>query len=149
MYCPCSKNKGTDQLRSYCEADLCLCFRIGKYPVFSRCGSSMVVKYKVQCMCNFVLVKQLVFYLFSMNSVSLESQNLSCNPTIACHGSFVAIISQHDIKKKRKKNDNNNKKKKKIRNKSLKCADRSFYAMVLLYAKFEQCNKSVSERACL
>ena len=31
---PCSENKGADQLCSYCEADLRLCFRIGKYPVF-------------------------------------------------------------------------------------------------------------------
>ena len=30
----CSKNKGADQLRSYCEADLRLCFRIGIIPVF-------------------------------------------------------------------------------------------------------------------
>ena len=35
MYYPSSENKGTDQLCSYCEADLCLCFRIGKNPVFS------------------------------------------------------------------------------------------------------------------
>ena len=40
MYYPCSENKGADQLRSYCESDLCLCFRIGKNPVFSRCGSN-------------------------------------------------------------------------------------------------------------
>ena len=39
MYYPCSENKGADQLHSYCEADLRLCFRIGKNPVFSRCGS--------------------------------------------------------------------------------------------------------------
>ena len=26
MYYPCSKSKGADQLRSYCEADLRLCF---------------------------------------------------------------------------------------------------------------------------
>ena len=26
MYYPCSENKGADQLRSYCEADLRLCF---------------------------------------------------------------------------------------------------------------------------
>ena len=26
LYYPCSENKGADQLRSYCEADLCLCF---------------------------------------------------------------------------------------------------------------------------
>ena len=35
LYYPCSKNKGADQLRSYCEADLRLCFRIDKNPVFS------------------------------------------------------------------------------------------------------------------
>ena len=30
-----SENKGADQLRSYCEADLHLCFSTGKNPVFS------------------------------------------------------------------------------------------------------------------
>ena len=35
LYYPNSENKGADQLRSCCEADLCLCFRIGKYMVFS------------------------------------------------------------------------------------------------------------------
>ena len=35
LYYPCSENKGKNQLRSYCEADLRLCFRIGKNPVFS------------------------------------------------------------------------------------------------------------------
>ena len=40
MYCPCSENKGADQLRGYREADLRLCFRICKKPVFSRCGSN-------------------------------------------------------------------------------------------------------------
>ena len=39
MYYPCSENKGADQLRGYREADLRLCFRIGKNPVFSQCGS--------------------------------------------------------------------------------------------------------------
>ena len=32
-------NKGADQLRSYCEADLRLCFRIGRLLVF-LCGGS-------------------------------------------------------------------------------------------------------------
>ena len=40
MYYPCSENKGADQLRSYCEGDLRICFRIGKNHVFSRCGSN-------------------------------------------------------------------------------------------------------------
>ena len=35
LHYPSSENKGADQLCSYCEADLCLCFRIGKNPVFS------------------------------------------------------------------------------------------------------------------
>ena len=39
MYYPCSENKDADQLCGYREADLRLCFRIGKNPVFSRCGS--------------------------------------------------------------------------------------------------------------
>ena len=39
LYYPYSENKGADQLRRYREADLGLCFRICKKPVFSRRGS--------------------------------------------------------------------------------------------------------------
>ena len=39
MFYLCSENKGADQLRGYREADLRLCFRICKKPVFSRRGS--------------------------------------------------------------------------------------------------------------
>ena len=35
LYYPSSENKGADQLRGYREADLRLCFRLGKNPVFS------------------------------------------------------------------------------------------------------------------
>ena len=35
LFYPCSENKGADQLRGYREADLRLCFRICKNPVFS------------------------------------------------------------------------------------------------------------------
>ena len=35
----CCENKGADQLCGYREADLRLCFRICKKPVFSRRGS--------------------------------------------------------------------------------------------------------------
>ena len=38
-YYLCSENKGADQLRGYREADLRLCFRICKKPVFSQRGS--------------------------------------------------------------------------------------------------------------
>ena len=39
LYYPYSKNKGADQLRSYCTADLRLCFRICKKLIFSQGGS--------------------------------------------------------------------------------------------------------------
>ena len=41
FYYPGSKNKGADQLRSYNAADLRLCYRICKKPVFSQQGSYM------------------------------------------------------------------------------------------------------------
>ena len=44
---PCSENKGADQLRSYCEADLRLCFRICKMLGFSERGT--VVTVSVPC----------------------------------------------------------------------------------------------------
>ena len=39
LYYPCSENKGAKQLRGRREADLRLCFRICKKPVFSQRGS--------------------------------------------------------------------------------------------------------------
>ena len=42
MYYPSNENKGADQLRSYCEADLRLCFRLCRLLVFP-CGGSNVV----------------------------------------------------------------------------------------------------------
>ena len=42
LYYRCRENKDADQLRSYHEADLHLCFRICKSPVFSERGSYVV-----------------------------------------------------------------------------------------------------------
>ena len=39
LYYPFSENEGADQLHSNCAADLRLCFRICKKPVFSQRGS--------------------------------------------------------------------------------------------------------------
>ena len=44
MYYPYSENKGAGQLRGYREADLRLCFRICKKPVFSRRSSFMKLR---------------------------------------------------------------------------------------------------------
>ena len=43
LYYRCSENKGVDPLRSNCVADLHLCFRIGKNPVFSCSDSSVIM----------------------------------------------------------------------------------------------------------
>ena len=43
MFYPCSENKGADQLRSYCEADLRLCFRICRLLVFPWGSSFMKI----------------------------------------------------------------------------------------------------------
>ena len=43
MYYPLSENEGANKLRGYREADLRLCFRICKKPVFSRGGSNNVL----------------------------------------------------------------------------------------------------------
>ena len=45
LYYPCSENKGADQLRSYCEADLRLCFRPCRLFVFP-CGGSYINKHE-------------------------------------------------------------------------------------------------------
>ena len=39
LYYPCSEKKGADQIRGYRDADLRLCFRRCKKPIFSRRGS--------------------------------------------------------------------------------------------------------------
>ena len=41
LYYPCSENKSADQLRSYCEADLCLCFHLCRLLVFPCSGSNL------------------------------------------------------------------------------------------------------------
>ena len=46
MYYPCSENKGADQLRSYWEADLRLCFPICRLFVFP-CGGSFLIPISV------------------------------------------------------------------------------------------------------
>ena len=57
LYYPYSKNKGDDQLRGYRKADLCLCFRICKKPVFSQRGSFIVYSDTVSHLSSTPLIK--------------------------------------------------------------------------------------------
>ena len=66
LYNPCSENKDADQLRGYCEADLHLCFRICKNPVFSWRGSNMrpVPDRRIDLLGGYLMIIQGLFYLF-------------------------------------------------------------------------------------
>ena len=44
LYYPSIENKGADQLRGYCEADLRLCFRLCRLLVFPRGGDYLKEK---------------------------------------------------------------------------------------------------------
>ena len=59
LYYPCSKNKGADQLRSYCEADQRLCFRLCRLLVFPFGGSYISVLKFLEC---YVPTKSFEFY---------------------------------------------------------------------------------------
>ena len=79
MYYPCSENKGADQLRGYREADLRLCFRIGKNPVFSRCGSNKVWLFVItKCI---VYLESITFHTSRRSHLYLNNEqgiNVSC-----------------------------------------------------------------------
>ena len=83
MYYPSSENKGADQLRGYREADLRLCFRLGKNPVFSRCGSYMpywfswVVIFETPFGCHDILI-------LGKSPVKLR-QHLDTTIAVDCH----------------------------------------------------------------
>ena len=47
LYYPSGENKGADHLRSYCEADLRICFRLCRLLVFP-CGGSNVAKIRIR-----------------------------------------------------------------------------------------------------
>ena len=72
MYYPSSENKGADQLRSYCEADLRLCFRICRLLVFPCGGSNHYENILMQYFIEFsesvniggkISLKTLIFFL--------------------------------------------------------------------------------------
>ena len=57
LYYSYSESKGADQLRSYCVADLCLCFRICKKPVISQRGSFKTFQFLLAVSLTFPLSK--------------------------------------------------------------------------------------------
>ena len=62
LYYPYSENKGADQLHGYREADLRLCFRICKKPVFSGRGS-FVNAVNMYVTFNLLILEKQAFFL--------------------------------------------------------------------------------------
>ena len=77
LYYPSSENKGADQLRSYCEADLRLCFRLGRLLVFPW-GSSLDGSNMAMCIkfCN-TRSEWCIFILFFEFVLFLENNELN------------------------------------------------------------------------
>ena len=64
MYYICSENKDADELRDYREADLRLCFRICKKPVFSRRGSNFIA-FRLRAVFNYAYSKTMELKLLT------------------------------------------------------------------------------------
>ena len=105
LYYLCSENKGADQLRGPCEADLCLCFCICKMLVFSERGLHQTVSHAYALViCNHgpqprrragdILGKMLCFYFSIVPTVPRKYQEFvlygqiwQCNENITdCRG---------------------------------------------------------------
>ena len=65
MYYPCRENKCADQLRSYCEADLRLCFRLCRLLVFP-CGGSINIDYRMVIIHIQIRIKPKVYKIIQM-----------------------------------------------------------------------------------
>ena len=81
MHFPCSENKGTDQLRSYCAADLRLCFRICKKPVSHNEAQMMFLwllkkQYQRRCLNLFNCLSVIMFSPNNSKVCSSYFQNI-------------------------------------------------------------------------
>ena len=82
MYYPCSKNKGADQLRSYREADLRLCFRLCRFLVFSQGGSyiSFQIQYlSVEATYTYKSLQMCVVCLSTLGNYTIIHKVFTCS----------------------------------------------------------------------
>ena len=91
MHYPSSENKGADQLRGYREADLRLCFRLGKNPVFSRCGSKNIIFIKLYSS------TPVLFDLFVYLGLTLHSFFSHAGTEPPLHGKLTCIVGRSRV----------------------------------------------------
>ena len=103
MYYPSSENNGADQLRGYREADLRLCFRIGKNPVFSRCGS--IINCAQVCMDKMLLLLTVIIAVYpNLHAPLVRADGNLSKPLVSkqaatdgCLKQGTTLISNKDI----------------------------------------------------
>ena len=88
MYYPSSENKGADQLRSYCEADLRLCFHLGRVLVFPCVGSNLDF-------CNYAMqfpeVCNDIFVIWKISDNHLTFGTTRITPILRADGHFRCL----------------------------------------------------------
>ena len=87
LYYPWSENKDADQLRGYREADLRLCFRICKKPVFSRRGSYTLPVFKLIPLASSELKSMKLQHIFIAFDVMIYS--------VTDRGGFLKLSSMN------------------------------------------------------
>ena len=85
LYYPCSENKGADQLRSYCEADLRLCFRLCRLLVFPCDGSFICLAQEMECGLTGGLGQRVVILVDRASSTG--------NDLVIIHRHLVVVMS--------------------------------------------------------
>ena len=77
MYYPSSENKGADQLRGFCEADLHLCFRLCRLLVFPCGGSIMSIvfnKHMKSCLiCCLLIIQIMRSFIYTAPNIYTET----------------------------------------------------------------------------
>ena len=76
LYYPSSENKGADQLLSYCEADLRLCFRLCRLLVFPWGGSITDIVYMLSRDIEFSYAPVSVMGIETKFENSIENRNV-------------------------------------------------------------------------
>ena len=110
MYYPCSKNKDVDQLRSCFEADLRLCFRIGKNLVFlsmqliyflklpfGSCLVQMIITPKLIIQRGIIPIYQFTYFTKKWNTHWLEKTYNESMKTNALQWGKVLRVFYHDF----------------------------------------------------
>ena len=91
LYYPCSENKGADQLRGYCEADLRLCFLLCRLFIFP-CGGSYTLRQKFSIIICVKGCKNVWLELLPVNKIFDTIIPIRCNGYGGNNQGFYGLV---------------------------------------------------------